>query len=173
MSLIDCTLEKQNGAVLSECGRYRYLLWRGWNRIGDAGTCNWIMFNPSTADATEDDATIRRCVGFAKRWGYGAVIITNLFAFRATDPEELKRQHAPIGPENDGYLAAVAQSSYVDVVIAWGSHGKHQNRDSAVYAILRAVGAVPRCLKITKDGSPAHPVRLPYSLKPQVWRAQP
>jgi hypothetical protein len=88
-------------AVLSDCGTYRYRLGRRW---AEGPVDVWIMLNPSTADATVDDRTIRRCMEFSRRWGAGALVVGNLFALRATDPAELVRHPDPIGPDNDEHL---------------------------------------------------------------------
>ena len=109
-----------NGAELSDCGLYRYLLTRTWD-----AQCERVVFiglNPSTADATEDDPTIRRIIGFARSWGYGGVDMLNLFAFRATDPSDLKAAVDPVGPKNDRYLAEYTSRSHATVA-AWGVHG--------------------------------------------------
>src|SRR5581483_9586135 len=97
---------------------YRYSLARFF---GDGGVVNFIMLNPSTADAETDDPTIRRCLGFAKAWGYGTLVVTNLFAYRATDPAELAKAGDPVGPDNDTRLWSEAQLSDL-VVCAWGNH---------------------------------------------------
>lgn len=139
-------------AVLSSCGQYRYELWRRW---ADGPHVLFIMLNPSTADATNDDATIRKCVAYAKRWGFGALCVGNLFAFRATDPKDMKAAADPIGPENDATLARLASEAGV-IVAAWGAHGTHMSRDKAVMKMLPTINA----LHVTKDGSPGHPLYL-------------
>lgn len=136
---------------------YRYALWRTW----DASNGSRVMFiglNPSTADETQDDPTIRRCVGFAKRLGAGQMIMANLFAFRATDPfTMLKLVHTdPVGPDNDAWLARLAEHAGI-IVAAWGAHGGHRHRDEQVIGMfsdrLFALG-------VTKDGHPRHPLYL-------------
>lgn len=140
------------GAVLSEDGRYRYELWRTW----DFGECvTFVMLNPSTADAFVDDPTIRRCVGFAKLWGFAAVRVLNLFAWRATDPAELLTIDDPIGVDNDAHLRRRAWSSTSPMVAAWGAHPLARERarqvDQAMYVRWS-------CLGTTVDGSPRHPL---------------
>lgn len=152
-------------AVLSSCGQYRYELWRRW---ADGPHVLFIMLNPSTADATNDDATIRKCVAYAKRWGFGALCVGNLFAFRATDPKDMKAAADPIGPENDATLARLASEAGV-IVAAWGAHGTHMSRDKAVMKMLPTINA----LHVTKDGSPGHPLYLkgdstPFPLNDQT-----
>src|SRR5882724_4976365 len=94
-----------NGAVLSDCERYRYALWRRW---AERPAVLFVGLNPSTADALQDDPTIRRCIRFAKAWGYGALYMGNLFAFRATDPRAMKAEADAVGPDNDGWLRQLA-----------------------------------------------------------------
>lgn len=123
-----------------------------------------VGLNPSTADETDDDPTIRRCIAFAGAWGFGGLLMTNLFAYRATQTAELLAQADPIGPENDRHLAEGARTSAV-VVAAWGTLGNHLGRDALVRSML------PRLhyLRLTKDGHPAHPLYLPAGLEPVVW----
>ena len=149
------------GATISQCGLYRYSLWRRW---APGPMCVFIGLNPSTADATLDDPTIRRCVGFAKSWGFGGLMMLNLFAYRATDPAGMKAALDPIGPENDEALH-FAHSNTTTVIAAWGAHGTFKGRAQQVRAML------PRLhyLRLTKDGYPGHPLYLPAHLKPLVW----
>jgi hypothetical protein len=105
---------------------------------------------------------VRRCVGYAKRWGYGALCLTNLFAFRASDPRVLKAHPSPVGADNDRWLAALARRAGI-VIAAWGVEGTHLGRDSAV---LRLLGRELSCLRRTKGGHPGHPLYLPRSLTP-------
>jgi hypothetical protein len=122
----------------------------------------FVGLNPSTADETEDDPTIRRCVDYAKRWRYGALCMTNLFAYRATDWAVLKAHPSPIGPENDRWLVEVAKGASV-VVAAWGIDGGHLQRDQA---IIQMLGRNLVCLSKTKNGHPGHPLYLKKSLTP-------
>ncbi|OHE90058.1 MAG: hypothetical protein A2213_00065, partial [Lysobacterales bacterium RIFOXYA1_FULL_68_6] len=145
-------------AELSPCGLYRYTLRRTWDRSVSAVV--FVGLNPSTADAERDDPTLRRCVSFARAWGYGGVVMVNLFAFRATDPKDMKRARDPVGVFNDGYISEQAQAAGC-VVAVWGAGGRHLNRDLAVMRLLRACGVKPLCLGTTNDGSPRHPLYLP------------
>jgi hypothetical protein len=147
--------------IFSRCRTYRYVLWRDWDAINHAYAM-FVGLNPSTADEVEDDPTIRRCIGFAKRWGYGALCMTNLFAYRATDPEAMKAHPAPVGVENDRWLRAMAKNAAL-VVAAWGVNGVHLHRDQAVIALF---GTELSCLGLTKGGHPAHPLYLKKSLQP-------
>jgi hypothetical protein len=158
----------KTGAILSDCGTYRYSLWREW----DAARLRvlFVMLNPSTADASQDDPTIRRCIGFAKSWGYGGVEVVNLFALRATDPRELAQHRDPVGPAN---FVAIhdAASSAGTVVCAWGAHAFAAKRAAEVLAESRKLrGGSVDCLRTTKDGHPAHPLYLPAALKPFPYR---
>lgn len=152
-----------------ERGAYRYVLTRSWE--SGAGTVNVIMLNPSTATHLEDDPTIRRCEDFARRWGYRRVTITNLFAFRATEPAGLRRTADPIGPENDWYVRSCAQEAD-RVLVAWGTHGSYRGRDRAVLALLEARwrGGDLLCLGVTRDGHPRHPLYLRMETVPQRYR---
>lgn len=146
-------------AVISDCGRYRYTLER---RLGDGPAVLFLMLNPSTADADVDDNTIRRCIGFARRWGYGTLLVGNLYAYRATQPEELDTVDDPIGPENDRHLWELVERADL-IVAAWGSkpaRGRFKHRERAVLhgpLFERDVQA----LRITKDGHPGHPLYVP------------
>ena len=148
--------------IFSPCRTYRYALWREW--IGGEGYAMFVGLNPSTADETQDDPTIRRCIAFAKAWGYAGLCMTNLFAFRATQPEDMKAANDPVGPENDAHLKALAEGAGV-IVAAWGVHGTYGGRHNAVRAMLPEL----HCLALTKDGHPGHPLYLPASLRPVAW----
>lgn len=159
-------MENDNySAILSPDGIYRYQLGR---RVGDSSkTCVFIMLNPSTADMFTDDPTIRRCKGFARDWGCGRLLVVNLFAYRATDPEEMKAADDPVGPINDQYIIETArQADKGFLICAWGNHGRYNYRDHDVITMLETDGIQPMCLRITKTGMPNHPVRLPGNLKP-------
>lgn len=158
-------------AWFSDCGTYRYVLLR----LVDLGlddldgkqdrSVNFVMLNPSTADDVADDPTVRRCIGYARRWGYGELLVTNLFAFRATDPKAMKAADDPVGPENDEYIRKIAGA--VDlVVLAWGSHGDYRRRDEQVRRIVAGVGKEPHCLTVTATGQPGHPLYLGRDLRP-------
>ena len=130
------------------------------------------MLNPSTADAETDDATIRRCIGFAKAWGYDEMIVVNLFAFRATKPSDLFKAFDPVGPENMANLSSAALSAQA-VVCAWGVHGSFKNQGFNVLCRLNDLGVKPLALARTKNGHPAHPLYLPKKLTPQPIATRP
>ena len=141
----------QRTASISACGRYRYELTRDWapgNRLA------FVMFNPSTADAEMDDPTVRRCMAFARREGYGGITIANVYAFRAKKPADLFKAEDPFGPDNEETLRRLATDFDV-IVCAWGSLGAP---NSVVTAYLRSGRAVLKCLGRTKDGHPRHPL---------------
>jgi hypothetical protein len=157
------------GAVLSACGTYRYRLWRRWDPY--KARLAWIMLNPSTADAEHDDPTIRRCIGFAKAWGYGGITVLNVWAFRSTDPDKLPgNDDERRGPENDAHLVDVILGS-PGVICAWGAH------KGATEAFRRFVQRNPvidltalSCLGTTALGHPKHPLYVPSSMPAQPWR---
>lgn len=140
---------------------YRYTLWREWDELLNQSYCMFIGLNPSTADEVNDDPTIRRCIQFAKDWGYGAMCMTNAFAFRETNPKLMMKHPAPVGPDNDLWLSKIAQDAGV-VVAAWGCDGAHKERDKQVRALIPQL----KCLKTTKGGHPNHPLYLPKNLTP-------
>ncbi|NJM40825.1 MAG: DUF1643 domain-containing protein [Anaerolineae bacterium] len=151
-------------AFFSPCHQYRYLLWREWD-VASPSYALFIGLNPSTADETHDDPTVRRCIGFAKRWGYGAVCVTNLFALCATNPNVLTAHPTPVGEETNRWIIEAAR--HADVVIAaWGNHGSHLGRDQAVLALLPTR---PHILQMNQGGQPAHPLYLPKTLRPGIW----
>jgi len=144
------------GAILSRDRKYRYLLWREWNN--SQKTCVFIGLNPSTADETEDDPTLRRCVNFAKQWGYGKYVMVNLFAYRATNPSELIKQEKPIGYKNNYHIKSVCFNADL-VVAAWGNYGTLLNRDKKLLKLLKHIPL--KCFNITVKGQPAHPLYQP------------
>jgi hypothetical protein len=149
-------------AVISDCGLYRYRLDRRWS---DGPTVAWLMLNPSTADARAEDATSRRIQAFSRSWGYGALTVVNLYAWRATDPRELWRTADPVGPDNDRHITeAVAGRT---VIAAWGANA----RPDRITAVLALPGMDRlHALELTKDGQPRHPLYLRRDLTPQPWR---
>jgi hypothetical protein len=134
-------------------------LWRSWQ--GGAGYACFIGLNPSTADEQVDDPTIRRCIAFAKAWGYNGLCMLNLFAFRATQPADMLAAIDPVGPDNDLHLQSFTTGAGV-VVAAWGNDGDHLDRYRAVAQSIPGL----HCLKITKAGHPGHPLYLKADLVP-------
>jgi len=145
-------------ATFSDCRKYRYALSRTWN--GKKKTILFIGLNPSTADEKIDDPTIRRCINYAQNWGYGSLLMVNLFAYRATMPSELKNAINPIGNDNDLYIIELSKKADL-AVAAWGNKGTLLNRDKEVKKIIPNL----MCLKINKSGQPAHPLYQKKDLK--------
>ncbi len=143
--------------------RYRYWLHRDLSTAGDEGLV-FVMLNPSTADEVNDDPSVRRCMAFGRRWGYRELTVVNLFALRATRPDDLRRHgNEAIGERNDEVLCWMRQHPATSMIVAaWGNHGTHLNRDAAVMSIIQPAMA----LRITKPGCPAHPLYLPLSARP-------
>jgi len=152
--------------------KYRYTLWREWT-LTDlfpdviSGTLMVIGLNPSIADETQDDPTIRRCVSFAKAWGYAALCMTNVFAWRDTDPGEMKMQQEPCGPDNDIWLRRCADEASM-ILAAWGTHGTHHGGANAVEDLLS--DKTIYCLGRTKDGHPKHPLYIASKTKPEIYK---
>ncbi|MBV9388870.1 MAG: DUF1643 domain-containing protein [Chroococcidiopsidaceae cyanobacterium CP_BM_ER_R8_30] len=143
-------------ATIAPSGLYRYTLEREWNAI--APRIGFVMLNPSTADATSDDATIRRCINFAQSWGYGAIEVVNLFGYRATQPSQLRLTPDPIGSENDRYILDMSQQA-PEIVVAWGNYGHYLQRCQTVSRLLSDHQGV-YCLGMTQSGHPRHPLYL-------------
>ena len=186
------------GAQISGDGRYRYRLWREWRlhpkpakwrmwtddrgkpvldgadaQLGEPLACVFIMLNPSTANGLDDDPTIRRCVSFAKAWGYDRLEVLNLFAYRATNPKELlKLSHHedPVGVLNQAAFQEVLyDSNPVGMIIcAWGAHGAHLGQDETALGWLEDHKRF--ALGLTKDGHPKHPLYLPTTATPARFR---
>ncbi len=147
----------RSSAVLSDCGTYRYELRRSWDPAGSL--CAWVMLNPSMADADLDDPTIRRCRSFSRSWGYGGIVVVNLYVLRATDPEQLRRHLDPVA-DNDDYIKAAARDAGA-VVCAWGAHPFAVRRAGVVTGLLRSctgAGVAMHCLGTTNSGAPRHPL---------------
>lgn len=153
-------------ATYSDCERYRYSLTRVW--APDLPRLAFVMLNPSTATEVRNDATIARCVARARALGFGSVRITNLFAWRATDPGALRGAADPVGPGNDAAIRAAAL--WADTVLAaWGVHGALHGRGEAVAGLLRASGRPLVHLGITQGGSPRHPLYVANARQPEPW----
>lgn len=188
------------GAIISACGNYRYRLWREWRlhplpakwdmftdddgtpvldgegkQWGEPLSCVFVMLNPSTADADQDDATIRRCVAFAKAWGYDRMEVVNLFAWRSTDPKAMLALTAsdidPVGRDNRHHVHGAVERAGI-VICAWGAHGGHIGQDETMLGWLEEHGADPHALKVTKDGFPGHPLYIPAGTQPRPYRGR-
>jgi len=155
-----------SGATFSPCRRWRYLLWRRWEAAKPAA--NFLMLNPSTADELKLDPTCSRARDYAERWGYGALVVTNVFAWRATDPAAMKAVEDPVGPENDAAIVRAAREAAL-VVCAWGNHGAHFERAARVVSLLKRAGVRLHALRVNSSGEPAHPLYLKGNLRPRRW----
>ena len=156
-----------SGAAFSRCRRWRYLLWRRWDEAKPAA--NFLMLNPSTADEVQLDPSCTRARNYAVRRGFGSLLVTNIFAWRATDPEEMKAVRDPVGRGNDAAILRAAREAAI-VVCAWGNHGAHGERGSKVLDLLKANSVELNYLRINKaTGHPAHPLYLPGTLEPLRW----
>ena len=155
-------------AVYSPCENYRYLLTRVWDAGGPKAL--FVMLNPSTATELQNDPTVERCERRARALGYGAFRVTNIFAWRATDPQDMRRAADPVGPLNDAALALAAE--WADLVLcAWGTHGAHLGRGAEVEAMLRQCSKGLHHLGLSQQGHPKHPLYIGYDRQPEVWRA--
>lgn len=159
-------------ATVSACGRYRYRLTRTWDAW--SGLLTFVMFNPSTADALEDDNTIRRCLGYARDLGYGGIEVVNLYAWRATKPADLWAARASadiVGPENNAVLAEVlhkARQTDSLVIAAWGAHVRRDPQRVAEVCRMPNADRL-HALAVTADGIPRHPLMLPLTARPEPW----
>lgn len=143
------------GALFSSCRRWRYLLWRVWDT--SRVYCNFIMLNPSTADEEHDDPTITRCVDYARKWDYGGLVVSNIFAYRSSDPYDIMLQDNPVGNGNDGVIVEAASSAGL-VVCAWGNSGAMRKRSVEIVELMKAAGIRLYCLSRNKSGEPSHPL---------------
>ncbi|MEX0318007.1 MAG: DUF1643 domain-containing protein [Ruegeria sp.] len=155
-------------AIYSDCERYRYSLTRVWDAAGRRAL--FVMLNPSTATEVQNDPTVERCERRARALGFGAFQVTNIFAWRDTDPRKMRAAADPVGPDNDD--AILAGVDWADQVIAaWGTHGAHLERGPAVERLLRGTGQPLYHLGLTKDGHPKHPLYIAYTQRPESWSA--
>ncbi len=160
------TSDGHGSALYDRSRQFRYRLSRVWDPT--APRLCFVMLNPSTATASQLDPTVSRTVRWARSWGYGAVEVTNIFAFRSTDPGMLRTTDDPVGPLNDESIAAAARNAGL-VVAAWGVHGQLLNRGSEVVALLSGLAVRPHVLGLTKAGHPRHPLYLPGGVRPCPW----
>lgn len=161
-------MKNLSGAVLDITQTYRYLLWRQLTEapegvVSVSKHVAWIMLNPSTADASLDDPTIRRCIGFSRALGFDRLSVANLFALRSTNPDALREHDDPVGPNNDQYLVELAKNADL-IICAWGNHGGLNGRATQVRELLKGIPL--HCLRVSKHGHPGHPLYLPAALQP-------
>ncbi|MBV1865222.1 MAG: DUF1643 domain-containing protein [Rhodobacteraceae bacterium] len=153
-------------AVYSECENYRYELTRVWDVAGRKAV--FVMLNPSTATEIQNDPTVERCERRARALGFGGFRVCNIFAYRATDPRDMRAQDDPVGGAND---AAILQAcAWADqIVCAWGTHGEHLKRGPQVEKMLRAQPKPLFHLGLSKMGHPKHPLYIAYAVQPERW----
>jgi hypothetical protein len=163
------------GAVISPCARYRYALWRdvqpslGHRPDEAAPTVLFVMLNPSTADATQNDPTLRRCIGFAEREGYARLAVANLYALRSPSPMDIPRADDPVGPECDQWIADLAADAN-RVVVAWGADSyANADRVARVRELLQPHNLF--CLGTTANGAPRHPLYVRADQPLEAWPA--
>lgn len=153
-------------AAYSDCERYRYSLVRTWEPEGRKAL--FVMLNPSTATEVQNDPTVERCERRARTLGFGSFCVTNIFAWRDTDPKKMRQAADPVGPENDATIAEFAL--WADqIVCAWGTHGAHLNRGANMERLLRHTGQDLFHLGLSKAGHPKHPLYIAYTQKPELW----
>jgi hypothetical protein len=149
----------RRSAIISECQQYRYVLEREWE--ADLPGVLFVALNPSTADGQYDDPTVRRCVSFANSWGFGKLVIANLFALRSSHPSVLSLHADPIGPQNDWWLTELS-ARFSLTIAAWGVYGSLRERAAKALPKLQNV----HHLGLTKAGHPRHPLYLPKTTRP-------
>lgn len=153
-------------AIYSDCERYRYALTRVWDMAGRRA--HFVMLNPSTATEVQNDPTVERCERRARALGFGSFRVTNIFAWRDTDPRAMRAAMDPVGPENDA--AILAGCAWADrIVCAWGTHGAHLMRGPYVEELLRRNGYDLYNLGLSKAGHPRHPLYIGYDVQPVIW----
>lgn len=157
-------------AVISKGGKYRYTLSRWW-KTGERGMLLWVMLNPSTADGTKDDNTIRRVINFSQSWGFEAAVVVNLYAWRATKPKDLwvaaREGNDIIGPKNDKWIRKEVYHAQ-RVIVAWGNNADF-HRPKQVQEILSAHRKKVWALGTTTSGQPLHPLRIASATQPIKW----
>lgn len=153
-------------AVYSDCEFYRYDLTRIWDASGQKAL--FVMLNPSTATEFQNDPTVERCERRARALGFGGFVVTNIFAYRATDPQVMRRQPDPVGPGNDSAILAAAETAD-QIICGWGSHGAHLDRALQVTSLLRRRARPLFHLGLTLAGQPKHPLYISYSVRPTLW----
>jgi hypothetical protein len=147
-------------AAFSRCRRYRYALWREWD--ASLPMVLFVGLNPSTADARQNDPTIRRCIDFARRWGYGSLAVGNLFALRTPYPRVLKAAIDPVGLRNDWWLRKLGREASL-VIAAWGADGAFLARSESSLELFDQLW----CLGRTRSGEARHPLYLRADSAPE------
>ncbi|MBR9863454.1 MAG: DUF1643 domain-containing protein [Rhodobacteraceae bacterium] len=158
--------DAESVAVYSDCEAFRYTLTRKWSDKG--GHVLFVMLNPSTATEVQNDPTVERCERRARALGFGGFTVCNIFAFRATDPRDMRAALDPVGPENDTAILAAAKTAD-RIVCAWGTHGAHLGRGPLMEQILRSQDKPLYHLGLSKAGHPKHPLYIAYTTQPEIW----
>lgn len=153
-------------AIYSDCERYRYSLTRVWDQ--KAHVVHFVMLNPSTATEVQNDPTVERCERRARALGYGGFRVTNIFAWRDTDPKKMRAARDPVGPANDAAILEACEWANVTVA-AWGTHGEHLARGERVKSILQTMDIPVFHLGLSKAGHPKHPLYISYTQQPILW----
>jgi len=143
-------------------GKYRYWLYRKWDK--NKPLCLFIMLNPSTADDKKDDRTIKKCIFFAKKFGFGGFYVVNLFSFKTPHKKEIRTDNNPIGEKNDAIILDIAEKTN-KIIVAWGNDGRYMGRSKKVLNLLEENSFSVYCLKLTKHKEPCHPLYLPKNLE--------
>ncbi len=157
-----------SGALFDETGKYRYSLWRLWDT--SKSIVAFCMLNPSTANAETDDPTIRRCIGFAKTWGYGGLVVVNLFALVSSDPKVLLKDPDATGGDKNDKMIYNAAFKADKIIAAWGAFPEARERAASVINMLMSLNVY--CLGITNDGCPKHPLYIKGDTRPILFRAE-
>ena len=153
-------------AQYSDCENYRYELTRVWDDTGRKVV--FVMLNPSTATEIQNDPTVERCERRARTLGFGGFRVCNIFAYRATDPRDMRAQDDPVGPANDA--AILRACAWADrIVCAWGTHGEHHQRGPEMEVMLRMQPKPLFHLGLSKKGHPKHPLYIAYVVQPEIW----
>ena len=153
-----------SGARFSEDRLYRYNLFRIWKE--SVPPLVFVLLNPSSADESRDDPTIKRCIGRALNGGFGGIEVVNLFAWRSVQPPGFLTAPDPVGPQNNRFIMQAIGRPSSTIICGWGKGGKLFDRGTEVLALIREMGCVPQALKFNADGTPKHPLYLPYQLQP-------
>ena len=156
-----------SAAIYSDCENYRFSLTRTWKR--GSGKLLFVMLNPSTATELQNDPTVERCERRARHLGYGSFRVCNIFAWRATDPGDMRSQADPVGPGNDDAIKTACNWAD-DVICAWGTHGAHLDRGAEVEKLMRSTPRALWHLGLTKAGHPRHPLYIGYAVQPALWQ---
>ncbi len=164
IDLLDC----KNTAVYSPCEKYRYFLERIWD--ASKPPLVMLMLNPSTATELQNDPTVERCERRARQNGYGGLQVLNIFSYRSTDPQNLKKVFDPVGQYNDFFIRLILKqnASFNNIVCGWGTHGIINNRERRIFDLFKKENLEPKAFKWTKSGHPQHPLYISYAEQPKL-----